>query len=223
MRSILVTNPKGGSGKTTVATNLAAACATQGRRSLLADLDRQRSSLNWLARRPRSAPRISGLDWSESADWRAAFAKAAKKRAEVLIIDAPAAIKLKRLAHCLEIADILVVPVLPSVFDQETTARFLDRLTALKPLRKNKTALALIRNRVRKRSRAAARLDLFLLDRGHRDLGWIGDRALYNEAAAQGLSIFDLAGKQAEELRADWQPLLHFIEAGAPGAARAAA
>ena len=63
MLSILVTNTKGGSGKTTIATNLAAAFAAAGQRCWLADVDRQRNSLNWLARRPGEMPGIKGLDW----------------------------------------------------------------------------------------------------------------------------------------------------------------
>lgn len=204
--SVLVSNPKGGSGKTTVATNLAAAFAAAGRRTTLADVDRQRSSLRWLDRRPASAPPIQGLDWVRDQD-------KAPKQADVLIIDAPAAIRSKKTDNLVARADLVVVPVLPSSFDQDTTSRFLKRLDELKPIRKNRKPVVIVGNRVRRNSRAAARLDIFLFGLGGRDLGWLPDRAAYSELAGQGLSIFDLTSKRGEDLRQDWQSLLRFIQA----------
>lgn len=208
MFSVLVTNPKGGSGKTTVATNLAAAFAAAGQSSWLADVDRQRSSLGWLARRPASAPAIKGLDWVKG------LGKPPAKQG-VLVIDAPAAIKSRKTDDLVAIADVVVVPVLPSVFDQDTTAAFLRRLDELKPIRKNKKSVAVLRNRVRRNSRAAARLDLFMIGTGRQDLGVLPDRALYPELAARGLGIFDLGTKQAMALQQDWQALLRFVNGGA--------
>ncbi len=204
MFSVLVTNPKGGSGKTTVATNLAAAFAAAGHRSWLADVDRQRSSLGWLSRRPAMAHPINGLDWVK------ALGKPPAKQG-VLVIDAPAAIKSGKTDALVAIADVVVVPVLPSVFDQDTTATFLKRLDDLKPIRKNKKSVAVLRNRVRRNSRAAARLDLFMIGTGRQDLGVLPDRALYPELASQGLGIFDLGTKQGVTLQQDWQALLRFV------------
>ena len=205
MFSILVTNPKGGSGKTTVATNLAPAFAVAGQRSWLADVDRQRSSLSWLRRRPATAPAIKGLDWVKD------LGKLPAKQG-VLVIDAPAAIRSRKTDALVAIADVVVVPVLPSVFDQDTTTAFLKRLDELKPIRKNKKTVAVLRNRVRRNSRAAARLDLFMIGTGRQDLGMLPDRALYPELAARGLGIFDLATKQVVALQQDWQPLLRFVD-----------
>lgn len=205
MFSILVANPKGGSGKTTLATNLASAFAARGERCCLADVDRQHSSLGWLARRPGDAAPIRGLDWSDE------LGKAPNKEG-VLVIDAPAAIKDKRTEALIKRCDAVVVPVLPSVFDQETTLGFLKRLDKLKPIRNNKKSAAVVRNRVRRNSRAAARLDLFMVGTGRQDLGMLPDRAMYPEVAMQGLGIFDLDTKQAQELQQDWQPLLRFLD-----------
>jgi chromosome partitioning protein len=206
--SILVTNPKGGSGKTTIATNLAAAFAVAGKRSWLADVDRQRSSLGWLARRPATAPAIKGLDWVKD------LGELPSKKG-VLVIDAPAAIKSKKTDALVARADVVVVPVLPSVFDQDTTGAFLKRLEELKPIRKNKKTVAVLRNRVRHNSRAAARLDLFMISAGRQDLGVLPDRVLYPELAAQGLGVFDLATKQGVALQQDWQALLRFVNGAA--------
>lgn len=207
MLSVLVTNPKGGSGKTTVATNLAAAFAAMGRRSFIADVDRQRSSMRWLGRRPDTAAAIAGVDWIKNPD-------KLPRNSDVLVIDAPAAIRGKQTEALVAQADVVVVPVLPSAFDQETTSRFVKRLDELKPIRKNKKSVIVIGNRVRKRSRAASRLDLFLFGLGRPQLGWLPDRAIYPEVARLGLSIFDLQNKSGEALQEDWRPLLRFITDG---------
>ncbi len=208
MLSVLVTNPKGGSGKTTVATNLAAAFAAMGRRCFLADVDRQGSSLRWLARRPDTAAAIEGVDWIKDPD-------KVPKKSDVLVIDAPAAIRGKKTEALVAQADVVLVPVLPSAFDQETTARFVKRLDELKPIRKNKKPVIVIGNRVRRNSRAAARLDLFLFGLDRPQLGWLPDRAIYNELARLGLGIFDLPGKRGQDLQEDWRPLLRSITNGA--------
>jgi chromosome partitioning protein len=109
-------------------------------------------------------------------------------------------------------ADVIVVPVLPSVFDQGSTTAFLARLNELKAIRKSRKPVGVLRNRVRARTRATARLARFLDDIEHADLGALSDRAIYNEVAARGLSIFDLSGQRAEQLRQDWAPLLDYVD-----------
>ena len=209
MLSILVSNPKGGCGKTTLSTNLAAAYANRERRVWLADADRQQSSLSWLSRRPDTVPAIKGLDWGK------ALGDPPGKKKGVLVIDAPAALRNKKTEALIALADVVVVPVMPSIFDQETTAAFLNQIKALKPIRKNRKVVAVIRNRVRRRTRAATRLDLFMVGGGHQDLGGLPDRAVYPELSAQGLGLFDQRTQAAAALQADWQPLLDFIDAAA--------
>ncbi len=205
MISVLVANSKGGCGKTTIATHLAAAFATGGLTTVLADTDRQRSSLGWLKARPDTAAPIKGLDWVKSV-------KAPPKGTERLVIDSPAAMRVKDARILIPQADVIVVPVLPSAFDQGVTTSFLKRLHRLKSIRKNRKPLALVRNRIRSGSRAAARLDLFLMELGTRDVGWLTDRSLYNDMAWRGLSIFDLDSQQAQALQRDWIPLIRYIE-----------
>ncbi len=205
MISVLVANSKGGCGKTTIATNLAAAFAAGGLPTVLADTDRQRSSLGWLQSRPDTAAPITGVDWVKSP-------KKPPKRTERLIIDSPAAVTGKDAKELVAMADVIVVPVLASAFDQGATREFLDKVRQLKAIRKNRKPLALVRNRVRSGSRAAARLDMFLMELETRDVGWLPDRAIYNEMAWRGMSIFDLDSLQAETLQRDWVPLIRYIE-----------
>jgi chromosome partitioning protein len=201
---VLVANTKGGCGKTTISTHLAAAFAGEGHRTALADADRQRSSLEWTRLRPGTAAPIAGLDWSKGL-------AGLPKGVERLVIDAAAAMKKKDVFELVKMADVIVVPVLPSVFDQGSTMSFLARLHELKAIRKNQKPVGVLRNRVRAHTRATARLARFLAEIEHADLGALTDRAIYNDVAAQGLSIFDLSGKRAEHLREDWAPLLGYL------------
>jgi chromosome partitioning protein len=204
MLVVLVANTKGGCGKTTVATHLAAALAGRGHRTALADADRQRSSVEWARLRPGTAAPVTALDWSKDLT-------APPKGLDRLVIDAPAAMKKKEAFELVRMADVIVVPVLPSVFDQGSTTAFLARLNELKTVRKSHTPVGVLRNRVRVRTRASERLAQFCAEIEHADLGALPDRAIYNEVAAEGLSIFDLAGARPAALQQDWAPLLGYV------------
>lgn len=205
MLSILVANIKGGVGKTTVATHLASAFATAGLRTALADVDRQRSSLGWLERRPATAAGIAALDWTKSIG-------DMPKGLDRLVIDAPAALKSKDVETLVREADVVVLPLLPGAFDEHATARFLKTLDDLKPIRKNRKAVAIVGNRLRARTHAADRLDRFMETAGHRVVTRLRDSLAYPDAADAGLSLFDQKQKRIRDLQADWAPLLAFIE-----------
>ncbi len=204
MIAVLVANTKGGCGKTTISTHLAAAFANSGRRTALADADRQHSSYQWARLRPGTVAPIAPLDWvNKLSD--------PPRGTERLVIDAAAAMKAKHVFELVKMVDMIVVPVLASAFDQSTTAAFLHQLNELKSIRKSKKPVAVIRNRVRPRTNAAARLARFLHQIEHQDLGTLTDRTIYNDVAAAGLSIFDLSGKRAEQSRQDWSAVLDYV------------
>ena len=205
MISILVANVKGGCGKTTVATHLAAACAVAGETTLLADVDRQRSSWSWVERRPQTAAAIAGADWSKE------VGKPAKTVTR-LVIDAPAALRRGQIEELVDLADYIVLPVQPGVFDEGATRRFLDRIEELKAVIKGKKPVAVVGNRLRPRTRASDRLDHFLAETGHRVATRLRDSSLYPECAQSGLTLFDIPGKRVAEVRADWEPLLTFLK-----------
>lgn len=210
MITVLVANIKGGCGKTTVATHLAAAYAKQGFAVAIADVDRQRSSLGWLERRPATATPIIGLDWGKDFH-------APPKALPRLVIDAPAALKTKQIEELVKMADLVVLPVLPGVFDEQATRRFLDKLEELKPIAKNKKQVAVVGNRLRARTKSAERLDAFLSGVGHSVAARLRDSQIYPDAAAAGLSLFDLTAKRAAEHREDWAPLLAYIDQATAG------
>jgi chromosome partitioning protein len=206
---ILVANAKGGCGKTTIATQLAAALAKAGHFTALADADRQRSSLGWLSRRPSRAALIAGLDWTKEAG-------APLRRTERLVIDAGPGLRGKRTAELVNAVDLVVLPVLPSSFDETATRRFLDRLEKIGSIAKGRKALAVVGNRIRAGTRAADRLEKFFGGIDHPIVARLRDSQLYPDTAVKGLSLFDEPGKRARELCGDWEPLLDFVERAAP-------
>ncbi len=206
MIAVLVINTKGGCGKSTIATNLASAFASAGLNTGLADTDRQKSSLGWVESRPGTCAPVRAIDWTGKI-------KEPEDDVARLIIDAQAALRLADVRDLVRLADVVVVPILPSIFDIAATKRFTRRLEALKPIRKRKKTFGIVCNRVQVRSRSAAALDRFVADIGHVDLGRIRDRALYPELATRGMGLFDLENKRARDLQLDWMPLIRFVEA----------
>ena len=215
MLRILVANAKGGCGKTTIATQLAAAFAAGGHFTALADADRQRSSLGWLARRPAQAAAIVGLDWSKEVG-------APTRRTGRLVVDAAPALRGKRIAELVKSADLVVLPVLPSIFDETATRRFLDRLATFGSIAKGRKSVVVVGNRMRAGTGAAVHLEKVFAGIGHPLVAWLRDSRLYAAAAADGLSLFDARGKRARGLRLDWQPLLDYVERAAEDQAPAA-
>ncbi len=117
MRHIMVMNAKGGSGKSTIATNVAAYYAKQGKKVALADYDPQQSSLNWLERRPASRPEIVGLDAASDG------LKHLSRAMDLCVMDAPARTVGSELTQLVNHADTILVPVLPSTIDMDPTRR----------------------------------------------------------------------------------------------------
>ncbi|UUX50269.1 ParA family protein [Nisaea acidiphila] len=205
MFTIAVANTKGGAGKTTLATTLAAHYAARGLDTALGDLDLQQSSLGWLRRRPSDLPRIRGVDLEEEG------AKP-RKKTEILVVDCVAAMSRDVVKDVVKQADVIVIPVLPSAFDEDGTRRFIDQLGGLKPIRKNKRAVAFVGNRVRLRTRAAEQLEHFLEDLGFPKVATLRDTQLFAQAAAEGKAIQELTSRRAYDHVMDLQPLIDFIE-----------
>jgi chromosome partitioning protein len=205
VRSVLVVNPKGGSGKTTVATNLAVGLASRNEQVYLWDLDRQQSSLTWLAMRPRHVALVNRLDRREEEG------EPDLGKGRWLVIDSPAGLHGKGLSHALKIADKLLVPVQPSVFDMAATAAFLQALRDEKVVRKNKAFVGILGVRVDPRTRAAATLEAFLGQFGLPILTYLRDSQIYPNAAFNGLSIFDLPSYLSERDREQWLSVLKWV------------
>lgn len=205
MRSVLIANAKGGCGKTTISTNLAAAFAQSGLKTAIADVDPQHSSLSWIGRRPDSVPEIIGLDWSDGIG-------KVKKSIDRLVIDAPAALTPKEFQKLLKMADGIVMPILPSAFDQIAAMTFLGKIETLKPIRKNKKPVAVVANRIRTRSRSTRTLMDFLQNFNHPPAMTLRESVVYIDTADNGISIFDRATQSARDAQSDWSALIGYLE-----------
>lgn len=206
MKSIMVANPKGGSGKSTLATNLAGWLARQGNHVMLGDIDRQQSSRDWLRLRPAVAPRISG--WEIDGD------KPARPPAGTThaVLDTPAGLHGKKLNHVLKVVERVIVPLQPSLFDILATRDFLNALAEERQVRNHETFVAIVGNRVDARTRAAGELERFLGDVGLPVLTYLRDTQNYVQAAAHGLTIFDLPASRAAQDWEQWQPILDWAD-----------
>jgi chromosome partitioning protein len=118
----------------------------------------------------------------------------------------------KAVQQFLKTADLVVMPVLPSIFDEGATRRFLKKVDELKPIRKGRKPLAVVANRVRANTRAARELDEFLGGLGHEVATRFADRAIYQDVARRGLGIFDLTPSRRAGAVEDWLPLIRLIE-----------
>jgi len=208
MRAILVANPKGGCGKTTLATNLAGYLASQNHRVVMWDLDQQKSSLNWLALRSSELPTITrlGLERGEAS-------QSIMEKNDWLVLDSPAGIHGKNLSHALKLAHKILVPIQPSVFDMVTTRDFIDRLMEEKTIQRHKAFIGIVGMRVDPRTRAASTLEQFLSQYNLPILTYLRDTMVYVNSAFNGKSIFDLPFHQAERDLMQWQPLTKWLKA----------
>lgn len=202
MKTVLIANPKGGAGKTTLSTNLAGYLANQGEDTYLWDLDRQKSSLHWLSLRPEWLPPIHRLDARSKTEGKDGW----------LVLDTPAGMHGEPLDEALKRAHKVIVPLVPSPYDIEATRHFLDELLKHKALKKGAVDLAIIGMRVDARTKAAERLDDFLEPVDLPVLTHLRETMNYVNAAFEGKSIFDLAPSLVERDLEQWQPIIDWVE-----------
>jgi len=206
MKTILIANPKGGSGKTTLATNIAGYLAAAGQTVRLLDMDRQQSASGWLALRPDALPPITLFS-----------DKAVNNAAHEgwLVIDSPAGLHGKSLERALKLVDRVVVPIAPSLFDMNASQDFLDVLQTEKAVRKGKIYVGVVGMRMAPRTRAATTLEQFMQQLDMPILAYLREAQLYVNAAFEGKSLFDVPPYLAERELEQWQYLLSWLDASA--------
>mgnify|MGYP003674634160 FL=1 len=205
MRHIMVLNAKGGCGKSTLATNIAAYFANEGASVALADYDPQRSSLDWLERRPEDRPQIHAVAGFEDG------LKHAPRSADILVIDAPARSHGAELTDLVKHAETIVVPVLPSTIDMQATARFLDELMEVSKVSRKKVKIATVANRVRDNTLIWDELDEYLEETRVPYIAALREAQNYIRAYSRGLSIFELPEYLAWPDQEEWEPLTAWL------------
>jgi len=205
MRHIMVLNAKGGCGKSTLATNIASYFATQGAAVALADYDPQRSSLDWLARRPEDRASIAAVAGFEDG------LKHAPRNADILVIDAPARSHGGELSDLVKHAETIVVPVLPSTIDMQATTTFLEELRAVPKIAKKQAKIAAVANRVRDNTLIFDDLDEYLTKARIPYVAALREAQNYVRAYTRGIGIFELPEYLAWPDWDEWEPLTAWL------------
>ena len=204
MPVIVVANPKGGVGKSTLSTNIAGYLASLGKAVMLGDIDRQQSAATWLGLRPTTAAPIR--TWDTGADLRARPPKGTTH----VVLDTPAGLHGKRLDEVLKIATRVIVPLQPSIFDIHATHDFVRTLLAHR--RGDKVQVAIVGMRTREGTIATDQLRSFLEGLKVPLLGFLRDTQNYVHLAAHGLTLWDVGSSRFERDLEQWQPVTAWLD-----------
>ena len=205
MPVIVVANPKGGVGKSTLATNIAGYLASQGHAVMLGDVDRQQSARTWLGVRPAGAATIT--PWEVARD---NIVRPPKGTTHV-VLDTPAALHNKRLDEIMKLADKVLVPLQPSIFDINATHAFLREL--LERRRGSKLQVGIVGMRIKEGTISADQLRHFLGTLDVPVIGFVRDTQNYVHLAARGLTLWDVAPSRVARDLEQWQPIIDWLGA----------
>ena len=206
MRRILILNPKGGCGKSTIATSLAGYFASNGHKVALADYDPQGSSISWLANRPEKKPKIYSIKGYESG------LKNIPSDVTHLVMDAPARSEGQELDNLIRISESIVFPVLPSPIDMEAAVDYLDLILNQRQLVMKQAKMALVANRIKENTLSFDILDDFLEKQKIPYVATLRESQNYIKCFDRGLGIHELAPYLAYTDWEQWQPLINWID-----------
>jgi chromosome partitioning protein len=215
MQRIVVLNPKGGSGKTTIAINLASYFASRGHSPVVMDYDPQGSSLRWVRKRKPSQPAIHAIAAYEKADSRMTrtFQLRLPESATHVIVDTPAALDPSELPAMTRTADKILVPVLPSDIDIHTCSRCIRDLLLVAKIRRDEDRIGVIANRIRRNTLTYQALIRFLHTLGIPIVATIRDSQNYLRAAELGVGVHEMKSYVAQEDVEQWAPLVAWLAA----------
>ncbi len=214
LQRILVTNAKGGCGKTTITTNIASHYARQGKTVRLFDHDSQGSSLAWINRRSDDLASIAGVDASKNSDHRLtrSWQLRVPPETDVAIIDSPAGTDITELATLFQPNDSVLIPVLPSPIDIHATAHFIKSLLTTGRARKKMIRLAVVANRVRKNTLMYHSLERFLFSLNIPFISSLRDTQLYARAIEMGIGVQEVPTSRNRIDREQWAPIFRWLD-----------
>ncbi len=210
---IVILNTKGGSGKTTLATNLAAYYAHKGFKTALLDYDPQGSATFWLSRRPPERPKIQGIaahkyNHSVTRSWSLRLESDTQR----VVVDSPAGLDIRGFTQLLDKATAILIPVLPSELDMHAASHCIADLLLLAKQHKRRNRIAVIANRTRKNLLAFQKLERFLKSLNIPFVTTLRDSTLYLNAAELGLGIHEIKSYRSKEDLQSWQVLLDWLD-----------
>jgi len=208
----LVINPKGGSGKTTVATNLASYFASSGMRTAVMDYDPQGSTMNWLRVRPLNARKIHGANAAPQKTGLRTLGMHVPADTQQLVIDAPAGASGLPLQDMLSRSHCILIPVAPSSIDIHATANFIRDLLLTGKIRTHNIRLAVVANRVRKSNPVYQPLERFLNSLNLPLLARLSDSDVFVTAAESGLGIFEMDFAVTATERQQFLPIAEWVD-----------
>ena len=205
MPVIVVANPKGGVGKTTLSTNVAGYQAARGHAVMLGDVDRQQSARTWLGLRPAGLPRIGTWDVAHDETVRP------PRGTTHVVLDTPAGMHGKRLDEVMKLADKVIIPLQPSIFDIHASNDFIRQLQSHR--RSDRVRMAIVGVRTRDGTISTDQLRTFLDGVSLPVLGFLRDAQNYVHLAAHGLTLWDVASNRFERDREQWEPITKWVDA----------
>lgn len=208
MKTVLVASSKGGAGKTTLATHLAAQSALDGMRTALVDADPQGSSTRWAQRRAGLDSAVLALDGTRHKGWR----RQVPDDTQRVVIDAAAGAMADALAPFLESVDTVLVPVVPSTIDIEATVPFLDSLARHPRVRRGELRVGLVANKLKPWTNLSQQAMDLLARWPYPVVAQLRDSQAYVVTTALGKSLFDYHSAQVRDHQSDWTPLLKWLK-----------
>ncbi len=219
MQRIVILNPKGGSGKTTIASNLAACFAVNGQRPALMDLDPQGSSTRWLRKRPENNPPIHGIAaFERSATVTRSWQLRVPAECNVVIVDTPAALESQSLPEITRGADAVLVPVMPSDIDIHATAKCIADLLLVAKIRRSDHRIGIIANRVRANTLVSQSLMRFLNSLDIPLVATLRDTQNYIRSAEGGIGLYEMPRWQVWPDLQQWENLTAWLDGRRRGA-----
>jgi chromosome partitioning protein len=213
VRKIVLLNPKGGSGKTTIATNLAGYYASQGVPTALTDTDPQASCSRWLVKRPAASPEIHGIEaYKSQSGVTRSFALRVPGGIERVIVDTPAALPIHKLIEETRGADKILVPVMPSDIDISAAAHCIADLLIQAKVQRADNRLAVVANRVKHNTLVFKSLMRFLTSLGIPVAAVLRDSQVYIRSATQGIGVHEMKGSRILPDLEQWESLVDWVE-----------